>query len=111
MKKIVSFVLVIFLTLNFTSFTFADTSLCPSLGDAAEMIMGHRQNGTPISTLMEGIAVIVKEPSVQEWYKTVTILAYEEPSYGTNEMQQSMIAEFRNEIELMCYKGTIDFIQ
>ena len=67
--------------------------------------MKNRQEDTPISMVMEGIAASIEDSKLKEWYKTVAILAYEEPSYRTKEMQQSMIAKFRNEIELMCYKS------
>ena len=67
---------------------------CAIQGIMAEVVMGGRQVGLPIS---EAIAIA---PSLKE----MVLLAHEEPAWSTSENQEKAKREFRNKIELACYK-------
>ena len=78
---------------------------CAVFGEVAAQIMENRQADVPISKMMDAIMDTIEDPDAQAAYKEMVILAYEQPSYSTKEMRQSMVAEFRNQIELVCYKS------
>ena len=105
MKKIVSFILIIFSSISSPSFVLSDAVSCSEIGKIAKTIMEGRQIEVPISTMMDAITSNIEEGDGQAALRKLVILAYEMPSYSTKEMQQSMVAEFRNQIELKCYKA------
>lgn len=105
MKKTVSAVLVILYIICSPSFVFSNTAGCSDIGAVAAQIMENRQIGVPISQIMDAIMGAIEDADSQAAYKEVVILAYEQPSYSTEEMRQSMVSEFRNQIELQCYKS------
>ena len=74
---------------------------CKKIGAIAESIMKARQRGIPISKLME-----VSEENAGGSLRPVILFAYERPRYNSEEYQQEEIEDFRNRIELQCYKVT-----
>ena len=78
--------------------TSAQADQCQDAGDLAEAVMTARQNGAPISQLMEianGQEIIVK----------MVLMAYGEPRYSTDEFQSRAIEDFRNLWEVGCYQA------
>ena len=70
---------------------------CAYQGIMAELVMGGRQVGVPIS---EAIALAPNNASLKE----MVLLAHEEHAWSTAENQEKAKREFRNKIELACYK-------
>lgn len=86
------------IALALTLATSAQADKCQDAGDLAESVMTARQNGTPISRLMEianGQEVIVK----------MVLMAYGKPRYSTDEFQSRAIEDFRNLWEIGCYQA------
>lgn len=76
----------------------AQADQCQDAGDLAEAVMTARQNGAPISQLMEianGQEIIVK----------MVLMAYGEPRYSTDQFQSRAIEDFRNLWEVGCYQA------
>lgn len=72
--------------------------VCETRGEYAVTIMELRQAGVPLSTLLKR----VKKGTSN--YNAV-LLAYEQLRYPTEEYQKQAIENFRNDIELSCFKG------
>ena len=72
---------------------------CPIVGKSAENIMEARQLGMAMSELIER----AHEQSLTK-YKATIMAAYERPRFDGEEYQQKAIDDFRNEMELACYK-------
>lgn len=81
----------------------AQADACAELGDRAELVMGSRQVGLPLSQMMES-ASAYEEPERQTMERML-LEAYDEPQYRTPSNQKDSIARFRNKIELACYKA------
>ena len=78
--------------------TSAQADQCQDAGDLAEAVMTARQNGAPISQLMEianGQEVIVQ----------MVLMAYGEPRYSTDEFRSRAVEDFRNLWEVGCYQA------
>lgn len=78
--------------------TSAQADQCQDAGDLAEAVMTARQNGAPISQLME-IA------NGQEIIVQMVLMAYGEPRYSTDQFQSRAIEDFRNLWEVGCYQA------
>lgn len=72
---------------------------CPAFGGLAETMMIARQSGLPMSQMME----LAGEEDI---FRRMVIDAYDRPRYGTEEIQRLEIQDFRNEIEMDCYRST-----
>ena len=86
------------IALALTLATSAQADQCQDAGDLAEAVMTARQNGAPISQLMEianGQEIIVK----------MVLMAYGEPRYSTDQFQSLAIEDFRNLWEVGCYQA------
>ena len=77
-----------------------DDGICTSLSTTSAEIMKARQNGVPMSKLME----IFKKDDVAI-LRRLTIEAYESPRYSTEGMQEKSIQDFENKAFLDCYKA------
>ena len=78
---------------------------CGGVGQIAEKIMMARQQEKPMSAQVQFFNELadISEAS-RGALLTYVVRAYEQPSYQTPENQQRAAAEFRNEIELECYR-------
>lgn len=74
---------------------------CKSLGDIAANIMRDRQTGRPLHDLMEKASSATTNPLM----KNIIIKAYERPAYPDGPGKTQAIADFRNDIEVLCYKA------
>jgi len=83
----------------------ADNSreLCKGFGEIAELIMTHRQNGTPMDVIIDKID---KEPALKDIGESLAISAYETSRFSTEKMKQRKITEFKNAVYLECLKGS-----
>jgi hypothetical protein len=70
--------------------------LCASFGDLAETIMQNRQNGVPMSKMMDATDL--------ELARAIILDAYKLPRFSSEDYQEKQTADFRNEVELECYK-------
>lgn len=87
-----------------TVFPFAASSqdlTCADFGQLAENIMTARQNGVPLSQLME----LLGELRSIELFEKLVMEAYEQPRYSTKAVQNSTIEDYRNLWELGCYSS------
>jgi hypothetical protein len=74
--------------------------LCKLTGSWAQVVMRGRQLGMPISQNLN----FANAPGAPRNSKAVVMSAYEVPRYSTQEMQQTAVEDFRNDVELACYK-------
>lgn len=92
-------------TFAFTPPSFAQSvdEVCKTLGDLGATFMQARQKGIPLSDLME---VFPESPDdyTAELARTILFAAYEQPRFSTEDIQLQAISEFRDAIELECYK-------
>ncbi len=87
---------------------------CQMFGGLAETIMEQRQINTPISVMLQRTREFYANfghenlPVDENWVTRIVILAYEQPPFHDPEIQQVLIADFRNEVELSCYSALLD---
>lgn len=86
----------------------AQAEVCSDLGALAEIIMKVRQDGVALSTLMPAITSSIEDTDdnqiVIKIAKTAVLAAYEIPRYSSSDIRNDTIADFRNKMELECYK-------
>lgn len=92
------------ISLPITSFAEVTEGTCPSLGDAAAAIMTSRQNEIPMSNVMKTVLSAIPDESAPV-FRSIIMMAYDQPSYRTPDNRKRAIDEFRNEIENACYKA------
>lgn len=80
-------------------------TLCEYLGDMANTVMNSRQEGAAMSDMMKHFYNDDTMPTLKDMHKSIIISAYEIPRYSTNEMQHKATQDFRNIVELNCYKN------
>lgn len=73
---------------------------CKNLGELAWRIMNMRQTGKPLHELMEQSS-LSKNPLLKE----IIIKAYERPAYPDGPGKTQAETDFRNDIEVLCYKA------
>jgi len=77
-----------------------DQTLCTTLGEFAGSIMESRQVGIPLSKMLEAVA----EGGKDTLSRSLILAAYDTPRYNGATYRQRAIDEFRNDIEIRCYK-------
>lgn len=80
----------------------ADTKMCVSYGEMAAAIMGVRQQGTAMSTLM-GLVVEGASEADYALMHLMVIEAYKVPQYRTDDSRQREVDVFTNDMLLICY--------
>ena len=78
---------------------------CTGPEELAEMIMTKRQQGAPMSAIMR-IARSQDAERVRSIAVKLTMAAYDEPRYTSEEYQRRAVREFRNEVYRGCVKAT-----
>ena len=71
---------------------------CQSAGDLAQVIMERRQDGTPMSTLMNLI-------QGNEIARLMIVEAYKVPRMAMPANQRREVEDFRNMMEMVCYNA------
>lgn len=74
----------------------ADDHVCKVLGMVAGSIMENRQLGIPLSDMLD----VTPMPLLRQ----IVLLAYEKPRYYSDEVVREEIQDFRNDIEVECYR-------
>jgi hypothetical protein len=77
-----------------------EQNVCESMGELAYMVMELRQEGVPMSQTMQ--------ISDSDLVKAIIVEAYDYPRFSTQEYKEKAADDFRNEVEVECYK-TFDF--
>jgi hypothetical protein len=80
-----------------------EDEVCKVLGDLGAVTMTARQKGAPLSDILK-LFNNSSDEYITELARKFAITAYELPRYLTEENQQQAISEFRDVIELACYK-------
>ena len=75
----------------------AEADACSQMGTMAAKIMEVRQIGVAVSKVIE----IFDDDAMT----AIILAAYQVPRFSTDEYQQRAIADFRNEVEVMCYEA------
>lgn len=71
---------------------------CVTISRLAEKIMENRQAGIAMTDMM-------KIADSNELIRQMIIAAYEEPRFSSDKHQRNAVMDFRNQIELVCYKA------
>lgn len=80
--------------------------ICSTVGDMAENVMTHRQSGAKMSDMLKVYGEeLVAVPAAVEQISKLTLLAFEQPLFSTEESKREAVIEFRNRAELGCYKS------
>ena len=77
-----------------------EAEACTTLGEFAGSIMESRQVGIPLSKMLEAVA----EGGKDTLSRSLILAAYDTPRYNGATYRQRAIDEFRNDIEIRCYK-------
>lgn len=72
------------------------STFCENYATAAHGVMKARQNGAPLSKVIQ-IGPIIKE---------LALIAYDTPKYSHDKYKENAITEFENKILLACLKGS-----
>ncbi|TCN30145.1 hypothetical protein [Sinorhizobium americanum] len=81
--------------------------LCKTIGMYARTIMEKRQADVPMSAMMETIDRAMGPPAPEaaaKFAREMVMLAYQKPGFSVAENQQEAIAEFGNQMELVCFQ-------
>ncbi len=91
---------IILAALAFTTPAMAD---CRTLGEAAELVMTARQANVPMSDLMDIANGL--EPDAAVLFRAIVQDAYAQSAWSSPSVQASAIADFRNDVERLCYEA------
>ena len=75
---------------------------CAELESTAKSIMNLRQNGFPMTKLIEKLSKSSDSASDLELYKSLVFAAYDAPRYNSEKMKNLSISDFRNEVYKRC---------
>jgi len=76
-------------------------NLCPTIAKYTEATMKARQHNVGLSQLLDSIETVTNE-GVRARMKSITLRAFEEPHFATEEMQNRAIQDFTDNIRLAC---------
>lgn len=80
----------------------AESGYCEKMGMFAEAVMVNRQNQVPLSSAMAP----TYDAEADGWrFRKIILAAYMQPAYRTQDFQTMEIANFRNLVEVECYKA------
>ncbi len=97
MKKATLFLTAI---LSTTAFAEDDRPTCETFSDTAEAIMDARQVGVPFKTLWANA-----KASNLQIIKDMTLMAYEQPAYSTEQYQKKATQKFADQVYVACVKS------
>ena len=83
------------------------TAICTALGGLAQQIMEARQMGIPLSQMIVALPPTEGEDTPQAMILRIVVNAYDTPRYSTDTYQRIAAADYRNEIETMCFQQAI----
>jgi hypothetical protein len=76
---------------------------CSAIALLAKTIMDVRQNGMPMSMVIDSVT----DENMKGLVTRMAILAYERPKFSTESYKQNAINEFENQFYLNCMKQVI----
>lgn len=77
--------------------------LCSTLGKTAELILDLRESGMPLSRVLE--LTTTSEPEMAKVAREMVLAAYDLPRFSTPAMKERQSQDFRNQVELMCFRS------
>jgi hypothetical protein len=83
----------------------AASEMCADLSQTAQSIMKARQNGHPITTVMEIMERSASNEVSARLFRKIVIQAYEEPNYATNKLKIMAITDLGDSVYLQCIRG------
>lgn len=77
--------------------------ICQSVGELAQTLMAARQSGVPMSKVM----AVAKgdDEKAASLLRELVLLAYEKPRFSTAAYRTRAAVDFRDEVELSCWKA------
>ncbi|MCO6427541.1 hypothetical protein [Nitrosomonas communis] len=78
-------------------------SWCESISKLGAAIMSSRQSGVAMSEIMK--QKFFESQKLNNLIEAMTINAFEEPRYHSEEMQKRSVEDFRNSVYLECTKA------
>ena len=78
----------------------AQIQQCTAIGEAAETVMTTRQNGVPLSQVLEAAT----QPDMPSFAPTMVLQAYDKPLFNTEQYRLKAISEYKEVWEMACYK-------
>lgn len=94
---------------------FAENDFCAYVGKLSEDSMYARLSGDPFSSTLGRLREELKDFDSKDWLESITVTGgeiafmlatrvYETPRYSGKENKQIVAVEYRNTVELECYK-------
>ena len=84
-------------------------AFCQNIGELASNVMTMRQMDVPMTKVMAIINTHASDASVDQnsvsFARNLVIKAYERPSFSTEQYVQKAVIDFRNEVEVACYRA------
>jgi hypothetical protein len=102
--KVFSLTVALWIGITCSAGAFTDEE-CKAMGGLAEQIMGLRQKEASLSTVLERVGAAVKGTNAEALVRQMVLAAYDQPAWGTAERKVEAIAEYRNAVELQCFKA------
>ena len=81
------------------------SEFCSVLGDTSAKIMLARQGGMPMSKMMGIANGLSDDPETKILMTEIIVAAYDVPRYSVEENMTEAVIDFRNDVELECYKA------
>jgi len=110
-KYILNLTLALLLSAFISNTSFAgeeEVAACSKLSKIAELIMTYRQQGRPVSELINSLQPSLDRLGSTSPFSTLTLavveMAYGIERYADMNKQNQLIETFRDEMFLMCYK-------
>lgn len=108
MKKYIALFSFLFVSFHINpSFANEADSRCRNMGEIAKSIMERRQNGEPISNLIDIANKSSPDADVVKFMKKIVIEAYDMPLFTAEPFKERTINEFSNKYEVECLKSTL----
>jgi len=79
-------------------------TFCSSISTLATSIMRSRQNGLPLTTLMDVVALKSKEAMTGDMARRMILQAYDQPRFSTDSYKARAVIDFANEAALECHQ-------
>lgn len=76
-----------------------ELGLCSDLSDLADMIMSHRQSGTPMQRLID---ILSEDDMLMSW----VLEAYDSSRFDTPKYRERAVQDFREEKHVSCLRAT-----
>jgi hypothetical protein len=79
-------------------------NICGDMAGFAEVVMQDRQNGVPITDIIQSVNQDMADGVRKNLFKSTVFEAYSEPRWSTEENKRKAVTEFSNQRYLTCIK-------